>query len=136
MRRRMKLVLKVGCVGGLLLTGFWIWYGIASNYDYSALAGTYVFRGDGESCTLYLRADRTFVEELNRSGTVHKAEGHWDRYGEAHVSFSGEFLKLTNEELNESGQAHGQFDKVLGIIPELVLAPLPDGPTFHRKWLN
>lgn len=132
----MKLLVKLACGGVLLLFTFWAWYSVASNYDYSALAGVYVFRGNGETCTLYLRADQTFVEELSHSGSVQRAEGHWQRYGEAHVSFSSEFLRLAKEELNGSGQAHGEFDKTFGIIPKLVLAPLPGGPTFHKRWFS
>jgi hypothetical protein len=112
-RSKVKTFVRVGCGLLLLFVLFWVWYSVAANYDYSALAGTYVFQGTGETCTLYLYADRTFVEEINRSGQTQKSAGHWDRYGEAHVSFSSEFLKLTNEELNASGQAHGQFDKTL-----------------------
>jgi hypothetical protein len=134
----MKVPKSVRIIGWVLLAiaVSWAWYTVAANYDYSALAGTYVFQGTGEACTLHLHADRTFEEEINRSGQSRRSAGHWDRYGEAHVSFSSEFSKLTIEELNESGQAHGQFDKTLGIFPTLVLAPLPDGPRFHKKWLR
>ena len=111
----------------------WVWYTVAANYDYGALAGTYVFQGNGETCKIYLRPDRTFVQELNRSGEAQKSQGYWHLYGEAHVSFSNEFLKLSGEEMNADGQAHGQFEKTFGMFPRLVLAPLPNGPTFHRK---
>ena len=110
-----------------------VWYWVYAQNDYGALAGTYVFRGNGETCTLYLRPDRTFVQEVSHSGEIQRAQGSWHRYGEAHVSFSDGFLKLSGEELNADGQAHGQFDKTLGIFPILVLAPLPNGPTFHRR---
>ncbi len=130
----MKTVFVRLALGILLsIVLFWIWYSVAANYDYGALAGTYVFHGDGETCALYLRPDRTFVQELNRSGDIQKSQGHWDRYGLSHMSFSNEFLKLSGEELNADGQAHGQFDKTLGIFPTLTLAPLPNGPQFHRK---
>jgi hypothetical protein len=112
---------------------FGVWYSVAANYDYGALAGTYVFKRNGETCTLYLRPDRTFVQELSRSGEVTKSQGHLDRYGESHVSFSDEFLQISGEEMNAAGQAHGEFDKLLGIFPTLVLAPLPAGPTFRKK---
>ena len=112
---------------------FWAWYSVYANNDYGALAGMYVFDGNGEKCTLYLRPDRTFVQELSRSGEIQKSQGHWHRYGQAHVSFSSEFLTLSGEEMNGDGEAHGQFDKTLGIFPTLVLAPLPNGPQFHRK---
>ena len=131
----MKALVRVG-IGLLVLVVFWVWYSVAADYDYEALAGTYVFHRTGEACTLYLRADRTFVEEIIRPGQMQKSLGHWNRYGDAHVSFSGEFLKLPNEELNAAGEAHGQFDKTLGLFPTLVLAPLPGGPRFHRKWIN
>lgn len=123
-------------IGLLPLVVFGGWYRIAANYDYGSLAGTYVFHGSGEECTLYLRADCTFVEEIIRLGQTQKSAGHWRRYGEAHASFSSEFLELPNEELNAAGEAHGQFDKTLGLFPTLVLAPLPAGPEFHRKWIN
>jgi hypothetical protein len=112
---------------------FWVWYSVASNYDYGSLSGTYVFHGNGEICTLYLHPDRTFAQEISRSGAVQKSQGEWHRYGQAHVSFSSEFMRVPGEELNGDGQAHGQFDKTLGLFPVLVLAPLPNGPRFQRK---
>ena len=117
----MKAFVRVGC-GLLLLVLFWVWYSIAANYDYSALAGTYLFQGTGETCTLYLRADRTFVEEINRSGQTQKSAGHWDRYGEAHVSFSSEFLKLTNEELNSIGASAWPIRQDAGDVPNTCLS--------------
>lgn len=123
--------LGLGAVLAIIL--FWVWYSLAANYDYAALAGTYFFHGSGETCTLYLRPDRTFVQELSRSGEIQKSQGQWHRYGEAHVSFSNEFLKLSNEEMNADGQAHGEFNKTVGLFPTLVLAPLPNGPRFHKK---
>jgi hypothetical protein len=129
--RRIFTRLALGILFSISL--FWVWYAIAANYDYGALAGTYVFQGRGETCILYLRPDRTFVQELDRSGEIQRSRGQWHRYGESHVSFSNAFLKLTGEEMNADGQAHGQFDKTLGIFPNLVLAPLPGGPQFHKK---
>lgn len=111
-------------------------YSVAANYGYHALAGTYVFQRDGEKCTLYLRPDQTFSEELSRAGGVQEAQGRWRLYGEAHVSFSNEFLKLPGQELNGAGEAHGQFDKSLGLFQSLTLAPLPDGPRFRKKLLR
>jgi hypothetical protein len=130
----MKTIFSRLALGILLsIVLFCAWWYVYANNSYGALAGTYVFDGNGEKCTLYLRPDRTFAQELSRSGEVQRSQGHWDRYGQAHVSFSNEFLKLSGEELNADGQAHGQFDKTLGIFPTLVLAPIPNGPKFHRK---
>jgi hypothetical protein len=108
---------------------------VAADYDYSALAGTYIFRGKSETCTLRLNADRTFTQELSRGREIQKSQGQWNRYGESHVSFSNEFLKVSGEEMNADGQAHGQFEKLLGIFPTLVLAPIPDGPKFRKRRL-
>jgi hypothetical protein len=127
-----KLVLAVGVL--VLVAGAFVgWYSIAANYDYGALSGIYTLSQNGEKCTLHLRPDQTFTEELNRGGVVQEAQGRWRRYGQAHVSFSGEFLKVAGQELNASGESHGQFDKAMGLFPSLTLAPLPDGPTFHKK---
>jgi hypothetical protein len=133
MKSSTKPALKIGGGAFLLLAAFCIWYSIASNYGYDALSGTYIYRRDGESYTLHLYADQAFVEEINRAGSIQKVGGRWRRYGEAHVSFTKEFLPHPKEELNESGEAHGQFEKTLGIIPKLVVAPLPNGPTLHRE---
>jgi hypothetical protein len=131
MARPILARLAFASVGLIIL--FWVWYSNASNYDYKALAGTYVFEGDGETCTLYLRPDRVFVQNLSRAGETRRSEGQWHLYGEAHVSFSNEFLVLSGEATNTDGQAHGQFEKTLGFFPSLVLAPLPDGPRFRRR---
>ena len=117
----------------VLIILFCVWYSVAANYDYGFLAGTYVSENNGETCILHLYTDRTFVQELSHSGATQKAQGNWYRYGEAHVSFSKEFLKLSGEEMRTDGLAHGQFDKTLGLFPTLVLAPLPNGPHFHKK---
>jgi len=132
----MQPVKRLVLVGGalvLVIGAFWGWYSIAANYDYGALSGTYTLSRNDEQCTLSLRSDQTFSEELNRGGVTQKADGRWRRYGEAHVSFSSEFMKLSGQELNASGEAHGQFNKALGLFPSLTLAPLPDGPTFQKK---
>ena len=131
----MKMTVPARLTGGvlLLILLFWVWYMVAADYGYRALAGTYVLSRSGETCTLYLRSDRTFVQELNRSGNVEKAQGRWRRYGEAHVSFSPEFIKVPGQETNADGEAHGHFDKALGLLPSFTLAPIPGGPTFHRR---
>lgn len=123
--------------GVLLLIAFFVcWYVIAANYDYGALAGTYLLNRDTERCTLYLRSDRTFTEDLVRAGSVQRAQGTWHRYGESHVSFSREFLAISGQEVNADGEAHGEFSKTLGLLPYLTLAPLPGGPKFRKKLLR
>jgi hypothetical protein len=130
----MKTIFSRLALGILLsIVLFCAWWYVYANNSYGALAGTYVFDGNGEKCTLYLNPDRTFAQELSRSGKILRSQGHWHRYGQAHVSFSNEFLKLSGEEMNAAGEAHGQFDKTIGIFPTLVLAPIPNGPKFHRK---
>jgi hypothetical protein len=119
--------LSIIVVGPVLLGLFLLWYAVAANFDYNSLSGTYT------SATLVLNRDQTFVERLNRSGHIQEVKGQWRRYGEAHASFSPEFLLLPGQEPDASGQAHGQFDKSLGLFPELVLAPLPNGPMLRRK---
>jgi len=130
-----KIVRVTGAILALIVfLGFW--YAVAANYDYGALAGNYVLNRDSERCILHLRSDRTFTEELVRSGSVQKAQGTWYRYGESHVSFSPEFLTISGQEVNADSEAHGEFGKTLGFLPYLTLAPLPDGPKFRKKLLR
>jgi len=119
-----------GIVFGLAL--FMVWYAVAADYEYGALAGTYVLAANGTQCTLKLAPDHTFAEEIDNSSGRQIVQGQWHRYGEAHVSFSSQFIKVPGEELNAAGEAHGQFEKTLGVWPVLVLAPLPDGLRFRR----
>ena len=60
----------------------------------------------------------------------HKELGH--RYGEAHASVSSSFLEVAGARLNATGEAHGQFNKMLGLFPSLTLAPIPGGPTLKE----
>jgi|HubBroStandDraft_1064217.scaffolds.fasta_scaffold67487_2 hypothetical protein len=131
----MKVRTRALTAGGvlLLILALCAWYSIAANYDYSALSGTYTFRDNAGSCTLRLHADRTFEQELSHSSEIQKSRGKWHRYGEAHVSFSSEFMKLSGEEMNAEGEAHGEFEKVIGLFPTLVLAPVPNGPKLHKR---
>ncbi|SNS27990.1 hypothetical protein SAMN05421770_101319 [Granulicella rosea] len=124
----MKVVLLL-----LVLPIAWGWYVVAADYDYSALSGTYVFSGGGEKCILRLEPNETFTQILSRDGKTSSVQGSWHRYGEAHVSFSAEFIPLVGEDLKPLGAPHGQFDKTFGFFPSLTLAPLPDGPTFRKK---
>jgi len=119
-----------GIVVSILLLA---WYNIATNYEYVSLAGTYVFNGRGTTCVLRLSEDRKFAQELEIDGRVRTSHGHWRRFGEAHVAFSDEFLLVPGEELDNADRAHGEFHKVLGIFPTLVMAPPPDGPKFARQ---
>lgn len=112
------------------------WYVVAANYDYSALAGTYSRDMAGERCVLQLRPDETFTQMVVRGGQTRTVQGRWRRYGMAHVSFSSEFIPLTGEDLNPLGEAHGQFDKMLGLFPSLTLAPLPGGPSLRRSFFH
>jgi hypothetical protein len=135
MAHTQKKLTFAGAAVLLLIAIFVCWYVVAANYDYGPLAGTYVLNRDAESCTLDLRSDRTFTEELVRAGSVQKVQGTWHRYGESHVSFSREFLTISGEDVNADGEAHGEFSKTLGLLPRLTLAPLPGGPKLRRRLL-
>ena len=127
-----RFIRAIGVVlGGLLV--FACWFSVASNYGYKALAGTYEFSGSGEKCNLRLLPDGSFVQKLESQGTTKEVRGRWYRYGEAHVSFSNEFIAVSGEEPNAAGETHGQFNKKLGIFPSLTLAPFTHGPLFRRK---
>ncbi len=110
-----------------------VWYVMAANYDYAALAGTYVLNQNGDTCTLRLRANRTFNEELIRAGKAQTAEGAWYRNGEAGVSFSKEFLMMAGQVPNASGESYGRFNKELGLLTTLKLAPDQGGPTLRKR---
>jgi hypothetical protein len=131
----LRKLARIGVALLLLVVLPLAWYYVAANYDYRALAGTYVIQQNGESCKLRLRPDRTFSEELTRGGSSLTVEGTWRRYGEAHVSFSSSFLKVTGEVTSPrtDGEAHGQFYKTLGLFPYLTLAPIDGGPVLRRK---
>ncbi len=131
-RRLNKRRVTVAVLPLLVVVLFIGWYSFAANYDYSALAGIYVRKENGQLCVLDLRSDRSFTEELTQSSDVQRAAGTWHRYGQAHVSFSREFLRVSGQELNASDEAHGQFGKNLGLFPVLTLAPLPNGPQFRK----
>ena len=122
----------------LVFAAFSVWYMVAADYGYGAVSGTYKFRQDGETSTLVLKKDRTFVQERTRQGKTERAQGTWRRIGEGGVVFSPEFLKVTGQETRSDGQADGEVQKsFFQLIPSIVLgADRIRGPRFHRTLLR
>jgi len=113
-----------------------IWFVIASGYDYSDLAGTYTTGGDRVSCSLILRPDATFHEELQDSIGAKSADGTWRRIGEGGVVFSSQFLRLPGQQSFSDRFGNdpksitdadfgGHFNKILTVYPELDLDASP-----------
>jgi hypothetical protein len=125
-------------VGSIILAFalFCGWWYIASDNDYSGLAGTYTYSQQGTSCALTLRADRTFRQDLRHDGQVDSVEGTWQIFGLSSVSFSQEFLMLPGQKPDEEGTAIGHFDRTLGLFPLLNLNVNPPGPTLHRQFFR
>ena len=112
---------------------FWIWYMVAADYSYGAVAGTYSFRSDGERSTLILKKDQTFQQELIRQGKVERVQGTWRRLGEGGVNFSKEFLPVGNVQTASDGSTYGEVQKnFFELIPSIVFGPdRGHGPRFH-----
>lgn len=125
---------RVGCGVVLILAFLWCWYMIAADYSYRAVSGTYLFHTDGESSTLTLRRDQSFVQDLTRNGNVEHAQGTWRRVGEGGVVLSKEFLKVTGQNVRSDGQADGQIEKrFAGFFPSIRFEPQFSGPKFNRR---
>jgi hypothetical protein len=114
----------------VMVAVFWFWQ--AENFSDRAVSGTYTQESNGETWTLILKPDHRFQQELDKAGTVRRAEGSWRVSGEGHIAFSSEFLIVSGEELSPAGQAYGQIENCFGIV-SITLAPNPDGPKFHKK---
>jgi hypothetical protein len=123
---------SIGVVILLAFITFTFWYVEAGNFSDSKMSGTYILQRGGEMSTLILGLDHNFHQELNRSGTVSRAEGSWRVSGEGHIAFSKEFLKVSGEEMSPAGQAYGQIENWFGLV-SITLAPNPDGPAFRKK---
>ena len=125
-------------IGGILLLIcliFVIWYVEAGNFSDSKISGTYILQQGGEMSTLILERNHSFQQQLDRSGTVKRAEGSWRVSGEGHIAFSREFLRVSGEEMSPAGQAYGQIENWFGLV-SITLAPNPNGPRFHKKLLR
>jgi hypothetical protein len=131
----MKILLR--SVGGfaVLILLFWAWYMTAADYSYKAVSGEYTFRKDGEISKLTLRPDRSFRQELNRSGTIEHAEGSWRRIGEGGIVFSREFLRIAGQTVRPDGQVDGRIVKrYLELVPSIAFEPEPGGAVFYKRW--
>lgn len=129
-----------------VLVAFFVWWYVASDYDYSALAGAYAFSRDGVTSKLVLKSDQTFHQEVTKDGRTSIANGTWHRSGEAGVNFSIEFLRVPGAKtfVEEFGKGYGSvedneffgyFEKFLGLYPSLHLYRIgePQGPVFHKQ---
>jgi hypothetical protein len=134
----MKVSKPVRIIGWVFLSlaAFCAWYSVASNYDYSAVSGTYICRMNGEMTTLVLKEDQSFQEEAVRQGKVLHAQGSWYRYGESGIGFSMEFIKIPGEEIHVDGSAYGYIYKRFGLFFSITLAPDQNGPKLYKKLIR
>ena len=144
----MKKVGRVAALIPIAILLFWGWYPIAANYDYSALAGTYVWHRGTASCLLVLRPDRTFHQELSVDGHRAAADGTWHRSGMSGADFSIQFLRVpgaknfievygpTGDESQAERQFYAHFAKTFGLFPVLHLEGDDAAPTFHRRFFR
>lgn len=132
----MRIPGPIRVLGGTLLviSVFWGWYMVAADYGYGIVAGTYVYRGAGESSTLQLKSDRSFTQERNRAGKIEYRTGTWRRVGEGGIVFSSDFLAVGNSHQRPDGEVDGSILKsFLELVPNVVLE---DGPRFHRSFFR
>jgi hypothetical protein len=136
----MKLGKPVLVFGWMLLAlaVFCAWYMVAADYGYSMVAGTYVYKHAGESSTLVLNTDRTFMQQRVRSGMVEQGRGEWYRYGEGGIGFSEGFLPVADIHAGSDRKIHGQVaKKILNLIPAIVFGDdWVHGPRFTRQFLH
>jgi hypothetical protein len=114
---------------------FAFYYVEAGNLSDSAVSGTYTLQLRDEKSTLTLNPDHSFQQELERAGAVLHAHGEWRLSGEGHIAFSGEFLRVSGQELSTAGQAYGQVRNRFGLL-SMTLAPDSGGPSFRKKVFN
>jgi hypothetical protein len=133
MERKVAAWIGIVFLLAVVVGTFWYWEG--ENFSDGAVSGTYIHHTNGETSTLVLKPDRSFQQELDVAGTVRHAEGSWRVSGEGHIAFSGEFLRVSGEEMSPAGQAYGQIENWFGVV-SITLAPNPDGPRFRKKLLR
>ena len=98
------------------------------DYGDSVAAGTYSFKGDGETSALTLNSDHTFRQTRKRAGDERQAEGTWRRVGQGGISFSKEFLVVAGDEPEPDGTTFCDMHKFLGLFPSLRLRQ------YHVLW--
>jgi hypothetical protein len=141
MMRRAAKTLLILCT---CVLSFCIWFYIAADYDYGALAGTYVYHDHDVRCVLRLRSDGSFHQELTASSGTQTAGGRWRRIGEGGVAFSLGFLRLPHAQTfverfhtrygNPDDDAYyGHFEKILTLYPKLIIDGDGDDPVLYRR---
>jgi hypothetical protein len=141
MLKRLVLMIEIILLSFVAFCGWW-W--IASNYDYAALSGTYIFTGSGQSSTLVLKSDSTFQQELRHGNVTDHATGTWRRFGEGGVVFAGGFLRLPGQRsyADSAGsdaasprhpEFYGHFEKILTVYPKLSLDGGDKEVVLHKR---
>jgi hypothetical protein len=114
----------------------WVWFAVAANLDYDALAGSYGFQERGVSCTVRLAANHTFHQEVMLDGRTLVSDGLWSRYGDdGRVSFANLLaypfqsdIASTNgiaPQRNLHKEYDGEFVKAFTLYPKLELQGYP-----------
>jgi hypothetical protein len=117
---------SIAILAAIFLFSFlWI---VVSNYSDAVVCGTYHLRHSSDSSILILKPDRTFDQELTRSGRKDYAHGTWHTLGQGGISFSKEFLAVKGEEVEPDETSFADIQKPFGIFITLQMRQ------YHVLW--
>lgn len=125
----------LGASGGvlLLLALCWVLYSAMADYSYRAVSGIYKAEGGGSISTLRLNSDRTFEQDTLRGNERLHTQGTWERFGEARISFSKEFLRVNGESARPDGQVDGEVVKRFGFFFTIPIESSWGGRVFYKR---
>ncbi len=129
-------VMVVAAVLFCVLGAFW--YVEAGNFDDAIVQGVYVENGGGETWTLTLRSDHSFIQILDTGGRRTEAQGTWRLFpsdSQSHIAFSSEFLTMPGQMKSADGIAYGSLRNNFGLLT-ISLNSRSLGVTLHKKWLT
>lgn len=112
----------------LTAAGLAFWALSALDYSDKAAVGAYRLTNNGESSTLVLKPDHTFVQVRTSVGETAHAEGRWRRLGEGGLAFSKDFLVVEGQEPGADGTRYGDLHKEFGLRASIILSQ------YHMLW--
>ena len=115
-----------------------LWYGKRDSQSGNVPLGTY--QGDQSEARLILtlRADHSFVQEVDHGGFATRSQGTWSTEPKGQISFSRTFLKTSGEQLTQDESAIVEEPQDTNL--QITVANIaPSGPPvfrkcFWRKW--
>jgi hypothetical protein len=123
-----------GVLVTLEMRRYHVWYGRRDSQSGNMPLGTYQGDQSEARTTLTLRADHSFMQEVNHEGIATRSQGTWSTGPMGQISFSRTFLKTSGEQLTQDESATVEDPQDTNLQITVANIALSGPPVFRKRY--